>query len=388
MEGNVTGRSRPGIAYLSRSIVPSRLANSVHVMKMSRAFVACGREVTLVCQRTPGDQLGLEDICGFYGVEPSFRLVRLARGRLPGYQLAYGWRACQEARRAGSEVLAYCRDLWSCLFAAARGLHVALEVHSMDVVATQSRRIALRRIMRSRNFGFIVVISKALEDDLLERVPELRGRTLVAHDAADIVSDELLPLHRTRIREGFSVGYTGHLYRGRGIPLILEIAARAPWAVFHVVGGNPLDVERLRGDVAERELSNIVVHGFVPPGQLDRLRATFDVVIAPYERRVSVDGGGDTTKWMSPMKIFEYMALGLPIVCSDLPVLREVLTDGVTAILVPPEDPAAWLAALVRLRDDPEFARRIGWNALMRQRSEFNWTARARSILEFWSRCL
>jgi glycosyltransferase involved in cell wall biosynthesis len=126
-----------------------------------------------------------------------------------------------------------------------------------------------------------------------------------------------------------------------------------------------------------------VIHGFIPPGELDQLRRTFDVAIAPYEQKVSVDGGGDTGRWMSPMKIFEYMALALPIVCSDLPVLREVLTDEVTALLVPPNDPDAWSRALVRLRDDPVLADRIAQNALHQQRTEFNWLARAGAILEF-----
>src|SRR5690606_19941153 len=100
-------------------------------------------------------------------------------------------------------------------------------------------------------------------------------------------------------------------------------------------------------------------------------------------QKVSVDGGGDTTRWMSPMKIFEYMALGLPIVCSDLPVIREILSDGITALLVPPNDPDAWSAALVRLRDEAALAERIARNALQQQRTEFNWVSRAEAILEF-----
>jgi glycosyltransferase involved in cell wall biosynthesis len=54
------------------------------------------------------------------------------------------------------------------------------------------------------------------------------------------------------------------------------------------------------------------------------------------------------------MKVFEYMASGRPIVISDLPVLREVLRPDVDALMVPPEDPDALIAALIRLRDDPQ----------------------------------
>jgi glycosyltransferase involved in cell wall biosynthesis len=371
------------VTYLSRSVVPSRLANSVHVMKMACAFSACGRDVTLVCQSDQYRQVDAEDLYGYYGVGRGFRLVRLDRGRVPGRQLIYAWRASRIARKIGTESLVYCRDIWSCLFAAEQGMRVALEVHAMDMFSSAARRMAFSRIIQSKRFGFIVAISKALEKDLLDAVPELRGRTLVAHDAADVVPDEFLALRSSGRRESFNVGYTGHLYRGRGITLILDVAARTPWATFHIVGGHPSDIDRVRREVAGRGLENVVIHGFVPPGELDRLRVTFDVVIAPYEQKVSVDGGGDTTRWMSPMKIFEYMALGLPIVCSDLPVLREILSDGVNALLVPPNDPGAWSAALVRLRDDPVLAEWIARNALQQQRAEFNWVSRAGAILEF-----
>lgn len=382
-EFGVGSSSEIAVTYLSRSIVPSRLANSVHVMKMARAFSACGRDVTLVCQADRNRQVEAADIFGFYGVERSFKLVRLDRGRMPGHQLTYAGRASRVAREIGAGSLAYCRDIWSCFFAAEQGVRVALEVHAMDMFVSSARRFAFRRIVRSKRFGFVVAISRALESDLLDAAPELQGRTMVAHDAADIVPEEFLALKRSGRGESFNVGYTGHLYSGRGVTLILDTAARTPWATFHIVGGHPSDIDRVRGEVAERGLLNVVVHGFIPPGELDRLRVTFDIVIAPYEQKVLVDGGADTARWMSPMKIFEYMALGLPIVCSDLPVLREVLTNGVTALLVSPNDPSAWSEAIVRLRNDPALAKRIAWNALQQQRAQFNWVSRAQAILEF-----
>ena len=58
--------------------------------------------------------------------------------------------------------------------------------------------------------------------------------------------------------------------------------------------------------------------------------------------------------------VIEAMALGLPVVCSDLPPLREVVDEGESALVVRPEDPPALAAALARILDDPELARRFG----------------------------
>lgn len=109
----------------------------------------------------------------------------------------------------------------------------------------------------------------------------------------------------------------------------------------------------------------------------------FDVVIAPYQR--SVTGFGkkrDISAWMSPLKIFEYMAAGLPMVISDLPVLREVLTEGWNARLVSPDDPLQWAAVIRELRADAAQRARLASNARADFLSKHSWDSRARTVLE------
>ncbi|RWN99146.1 glycosyltransferase family 4 protein [Mesorhizobium sp.] len=58
---------------------------------------------------------------------------------------------------------------------------------------------------------------------------------------------------------------------------------------------------------------------------------------------------------MLPLKIFEYMAHGKPIVSSDLPVIREGLRDSVHSVLVAPDNRSDWVKALQRLRENKVF---------------------------------
>lgn len=108
-----------------------------------------------------------------------------------------------------------------------------------------------------------------------------------------------------------------------------------------------------------------------------------DVLLMPYQKSVSIGvAGQDTAQWMSPMKMFEYMAGGVPLVSSDLPVLREVLEEGRNALLVAPGDPQAWVAAVDRLAFDPGFAAYLGANAHADYQQHYTWVARARLLLE------
>ena len=82
--------------------------------------------------------------------------------------------------------------------------------------------------------------------------------------------------------------------------------------------------------------------------------------------------------------VLEALAAGLPVVASDIPVFAEYLRDGESALLVPPDDPAALAAALGRLAADPALRRRLaaGGRPLV---DRFTWAASARTHREIYS---
>jgi len=110
----------------------------------------------------------------------------------------------------------------------------------------------------------------------------------------------------------------------------------------------------------------------------------FDIAMAPYQKIVAVAGGkGNTVEWMSPLKIFEYMAYGKAIIASDLPVLHEVLVPDRTALMVEPGDVAAWKNAICRLMINTEERRALGREARVKFLANYTWKRRAERILDF-----
>ena len=104
-------------------------------------------------------------------------------------------------------------------------------------------------------------------------------------------------------------------------------------------------------------------------------------MLTPYQREVRVHGGGEVSAWMSPLKIFECMASAKPIISSDLPVLREVLTHEVNALLCDPEDIESWVAAIERLRDDHALRVRLSERAAHDFDANYAWSKRAEQIV-------
>lgn len=365
------------LVYLSSAIIPSRSANSIHVMKMCQAFARVGHDVLLLAPDHPAQEPGVSDPWNFYGVERCFQIKKLPWLRTRGAGHLYAVEATLSAWRSGTDVL-YGRFVPGCFFTTVIGLPVIYESHFP--VGNHGRLCdwMFRRALGSGCLKRLVVVSEALARFYRERYNVPDRVILVAHDAAD-ESKETCSFHGKN-GDRLRVGYVGHLYPGRGIELIAELARRCEWADFYLVGGTIEDTDlwrkRLEG------IENIRLCGFVPPCDTDRYRQVCDVLLAPYERRVAVQGGGDTSEWMSPLKIFEYMAAGKAIICSDLPVIREVLEHERTALLCESDDLHSWIAALERLRDDTAYRRRLGEAAKEEFLKCYTWTARAKKVLE------
>jgi glycosyltransferase involved in cell wall biosynthesis len=388
------------IAVLAPTSLPARRANTVQVMKMAQALVALGHTVKLAAPRAPGDKElspGWEELAHHYGLERSFPVFWLpAQARLRRYDFA--WRGLRWARRWGAQLL-YTRLPQAAALASATGFPTILEAH--DLPGGRSGPFLLRQFLRGPGARRLVLISQALRTDLagLLAYPLDPPITLVAPDGVDLARFAGLPepeQARDQIEPKlagaaeqvgtefcsrcFTAGYTGHLYAGRGVHLLLEMAARLPAIFFLVVGGEPGDVDRLRSEVVSAGLLNVIPAGFVPNAELPDYQAACDALLMPYQRRVAASSGGDIARYLSPMKLFEYLASGRAILSSDLPVLREVLTPQ-NAILLPPEEVDAWVGALQELAEHPEHRLALGEQA-RQEASRHTWEARAARILE------
>ncbi|MBV6699963.1 glycosyltransferase family 4 protein [Kitasatospora aureofaciens] len=365
------------IAYLHGGSIPSFFANGVHVMRMCDAFSAAGHDVTLYSM--PGS-CSAADPYAYYGVRHRFpiRLVPSPDDTPAGY-----WKRAAHVRelliRDTVPDLVYGRDPYG-LSAAADLAPFVYEVHQLrkDLSPPQTERELLGRPRLAR----VVTITHALAGDLQQAHAALGPLPiLVAPDCADPVDPATTSTAPTLPGRPDvpRIGYVGHLYAGRGIDLILDLGGRLPGLDFHLVGGTAEDRAHWEGRCS---LPNVFFHGHQPPASLPAYYPLLDVVLAPYQRKVYTWAKLDETgRWASPMKLFEYMAHGRPIISSDLPVLREVLQDRVNCLLCPPDDPQAWADALTELVTDEPLRRALGAEAERQLLDRYTWRRRADVVL-------
>ena len=374
--------------YISPSTLLSRAANSVHAVWQCNGLCRAGADVTLYAKRAmpEAQQLSVE-LRGAYGVEhPALRLETVYSPSRRGDNLRIAVHAVRLIRRAGRSDAILSRNLYAAFALAVLYKRPLLfETHQLE---TGLRKWMQYKVMRCP-WVTTILISEHLADYLTQHHGVAPCRTLVLHDAAPEDIQPVPVAERRRRLQAYVeaargpwkqvCGYFGHLYPGRGIEIIEAMAEACPETLFLVYGGTDADISACRG--ANRH-SNLIFMGHVSHPRARELMCLMDVLLMPYQESVSIGvAGHDTARWMSPMKMFEYLGAGVPIISSDLPVLREVLNDGHNSLLASAADARAWISALARLESDPELAVQIAATAHAQYEQRHTWKRRAEQIV-------
>ncbi len=368
------------IAYLSTSVIPSSQANSIHVMHMCDAFVQNRHQVSLFCRE--GKTGSKDSVHRFYGVGEGFDLVNRAWPHIPCGGVFYGAGVFRTLRKRRADIdLLYARCLYSAYFARNLGTPIVFESHALP--RTWLHRRLLTSILSSKHLCGLVLISLALQKDYEAAFPSLcrRARVIVMPDAAVApreTADASEPPMRTNPGGPLRIVYTGSLLPGKGADTVVALARRYPGFHFHIFGGSSV------ASAVARDLpANLFCHGFLPPAEMRRWQAGADILLLPNQRKVLSDKCRvDIGRWTSPLKMFEYMASGVPLIASDMPVLREVLVPEHNCLLAAPDDIDAWGRAIQRLAGDPELRQMLAARARAEVIQKYNWPARARDILD------
>ena len=361
------------LIYFSNSVLFSKKANSIQVMKMCEAFSNDFEEVILYAY---SHKKIIESVHEFYGVRNNFRikiypLKRNRLNRILNSILTIIPLLLFNSKNEKHKV--YSREIFSSFFSSLLKIENIYEIHNLP-----SRKTVplIKYIFNSEVNMFNVAISNSLKNKLVELYKPIHP-IHVFHDGASL--SENIPKNPPEFYDQFSfnIGYVGHLYKGRGIELIIELAERLPEFGFQIVGGEKEDLKRL----SENSPKNIFYHGFVPPIDTPRYRFFSDVLLMPYKKGLASEGSlSDTSPWMSPMKLFEYMSSRKPIISTDLPVLREVLNDK-NAILVQYEV-CEWEKAILKIYKDKKFGKSIAENAYHDLKSKYTWKKRSNEIFK------
>jgi glycosyltransferase involved in cell wall biosynthesis len=387
---------RPAVWVFSDIRFPSPRANGIQVVKAAHALAARGREVRLVVRHS--DPRPTETILPEFGVEPTPRLHvdRLIVGHAPNSsfipRLRYLTQSLLVARRAskhGAFVLT--RDLQLADLLLRVGCrNLTYEAHAVEAVMYDERHHlyglasspspSKRRRIESRErrvwtgaSGFIATTRGILTT--FERLFGPRPRTAVVPNGCDTPNDrEFTPPSEER-----RVVYAGQLYPWKGVDVLVQAFARLAKGELVIVGGlrGESDFDRVQGLARSLNLGDRVRFvGSLPQKDVARELARATVVAAPFLKSAM------TSEHTSPIKAFEAMAAGRPLLISDTEASREIVEDGRTGIVVAPGSVEAWSQALDRVLSDRALQMALA-RAAFEKATQYSWARRAERIEDF-----
>ena len=193
-------------------------------------------------------------------------------------------------------------------------------------------------------------------------------------DAFRLVEKGARPPLPDAFKAGPVLGFVGYVRAWHGLPQVVELLGADPVlakASLLVVGDGPA-----RGDLEDqarrlRVADRVQVCGVIGRDRLAGYISTFDIALQP-----------EVTAYASPLKLFEYMALGRAIIAPDAPNIREILTHEVDALLFEPNNPESLAAAIRRLVGDGALRARLGTAAADKiQREDITWMRNARRAI-------
>jgi glycosyltransferase involved in cell wall biosynthesis len=327
--------------YISSSIFPSNAANSVQVIKMCEEF-SKKYKVTLYGICDIKKKVNVDEVFDIYGCKKVFELDLLSTNRNFVYSIIIFLKLIFKTNS-----IFYSRNYFvSALLKLAFKRNVFFEVHT-DPVNSPFYNTYLKFVVKY--FGLkLISISESLKLICSKYYNIPKDRIFVSHDAADAHKFKM-DINPIKSNQKINVGYIGSIYPGRGVEIICELALLNPLINFNIIGGNNDLTNKLKN---KYKCNNLKFTGHIPYSNIQNYFKDQHILLGPWQNKIGISGGAiNTVDYMSPLKLFEYMASKRAIIISDLPALREVI-DEKSAILVSADNLEDWDRELKSLVKD------------------------------------
>lgn len=376
------------IIYIANARIPTEKAHGIQIMKMCEAFADTGVKVELVLPWRINNIQKSPYI--YYGVKRNFKIKKLPCldlirfGRMGFYiqSLTFAFSSFFYALLQKSDII-YSRDEPSLYFLSFFKKNLIWETH------TAKNHFLIKRVLIKTEV--IISISQGLKDFYVKNSADSK-KIFVVPDGVDL-KDFDIEMTREEIRQNLGlpldrkiIGYVGKyktMGEEKGVDELIEafsgVVVYKKNAFLLLVGINKDEISEITSIFNKFKISSreykIVSH--IPRIEVPYYLKASDILIMSYPNKEHY------AKYMSPLKLFEYMASGTPIVSTDLPSVREVLNDK-NAVLVNPDNVLSLKSGIEFILSSNSIAKSISNESIL-DVQKYTWSIRAKNILNFTS---
>lgn len=371
------------LLYFANVRLPTEKAHGIQIMKTCEALASGDTDVRLIVPRRVNSIR--KDPFQYYDVNRNFEIVRLPTIDLlflPFFKKL--WFLIESVTFAKfsfvyalshAKSILYTRDVWIAFFLTFLKRPLFYEIHDLPEHPSWIHRRAW-----AKSSG-IIVISNGLREDLI-RSGISEEKILIARDAVQLEKFQIkeskeecrrrlnLPLDKKIIL------YTGHLYKWKGVGILIQAVKNIDTNFFlYIVGGTEEDISKLKSE--HSKLKNIIFVGHQTHTKIPCWLRAADVVVIPTSGKEKIG-----SRYTSPIKLFEYMASGTPIIASDIPSTKEVVLEKEVSYFKS-DDPEDLVRTIEHLFNNYDEVCRETEQLALHRVKEHTWNKRAEDIIKF-----
>jgi glycosyltransferase involved in cell wall biosynthesis len=362
------------ICYLANTGMPSRNASAIQIVKMCEAFSKLNSDVTLI---TTNASRG--NIFNYYDIKTKFKLKKIkCFKKFPLGIKFYLFSIFSIIESLKSKPDIYItRNFFTCFLLILLKKKTIIELHHDLKSESRIVRFIINNFdfLNSKYLLKLIAITKYVKNHYISKYPIKSKKIIILPSGSSIKENYQYKINKKK----FNIGYFGSLYKSRGLDLIIKLALIDPKNNYYVYGNK----RNIKISISKKSENNLYLNDYIPYKNISKILLNMDLLLMPYTSSITVAGDvGDITKFTSPLKLFDYLCVGRPIICSNFNVLKEIIANNKNAIFVKNYKNAfAWRKEITKLINNREKMKIISKNNYKLSK-KYSHIARASKILD------
>ena len=351
------------VLYLAELIFPSKKAYAIHVMKMCNALSKKNNIQLIIFKNNE------KNIFKTYNCESKFSINELKLNKINfinRLKFTFGLLKYINSKK----ILIISRSVLGALYLSLKGYNVVLEIHHELSSFTKY----IFNISKYCNF-FKKIKFIFISKELVKKY-SINNKSIILDDAVDLI-DFKKSSNSTKFKN--TCCYTGSFAKGKGLEKIFEISKKLKKIKFHIYG----DFSNSEYSINDfKKYKNVIYKGYIKYSKIPNVLKRYEVVLMPYSNTVFGRGKNlEIGKYMSPMKLFDYLASGSIIIASKLKVYGHILNNR-NSILVEEDKIEQWADQINLVFNNLKKFKYLKKNSKLIIKN-YSWDIRAKKIIEF-----
>ena len=309
------------IYYITYSSIPSSLPSSLQIIKVCENLSRNNFKITLLKPGTGDKSISIKR---FYGLKHNVKIKEFKRFKsFPQgfYFYLYSFYCLFFILKKNNSVT-ITRNYFICYLLLLFKKDVILEIHHDIIVEGRVTKFILKNLnfFNRKNLINIIAISNSVKNLFVDKFKVNPKKIKVLPSGSSIRINQLPKIsYNKRLR----IGYFGSISPSKGINTLIKLSKIDPNNDYYIFGGDKKDIQRFQ---IKNLNKNLFFIQYIPYAYLAERMIKMDILTLPYTKIIRSSGSVDEiSKYISPLKLFDYLAVGKIIISSDLKVLREVI---------------------------------------------------------------